>query len=125
VLREDHTLIPVTQFEFTEAKAYPYRESAAEHARNYVRRHWRFRKPVECGTDCEFNSSAGFLDRAQSHFLCISGMAFQDAWNVDLQRLQRCCVHVVSPAGKLVPFCVYYMTNSKGQRLINSAQFGI
>jgi 7,8-dihydro-6-hydroxymethylpterin dimethyltransferase len=125
VLREDDTLIPVTQFEFTEAKSYPYRESAAEHARNYVRRHWRYSKPVECGEDRGGNPSFGFLDRAQSHFLCISGMAFQDAWNVDLQRLQRCCVHVVTRTGKLVPFCVYYMTNSKGQRLINSAAFDI
>jgi 7,8-dihydro-6-hydroxymethylpterin dimethyltransferase len=125
VLREDNALIPVTQFEFTQAKAYPYWESAAEHARNYVRRHWKFQKPVECAAGCESGATAGFLDRAQSHFLCISGMAFQDAWNVDLQRLRRCCVHVVTPAGKLVPFCVYYMTNSKGQRLIHSAAFDL
>jgi 7,8-dihydro-6-hydroxymethylpterin dimethyltransferase len=125
VLREDDNLIPVTQFEYTRAKAYPYRESAAEHARNYVRRHWRFRKPVECGTGCESNTPVSLLDRAQSHFLCISGMAFQDAWNVDLERLRRCCVHVVTPGRKLVPFCVYYMTNSTGQRLIHAGSFGI
>jgi hypothetical protein len=26
------------------------------------------------------------FDRLQSYSLCISGMAFQDAWNIDLER---------------------------------------
>ena len=125
MLREDDRLIPVTQFELTHAKAYPDRESAAEHARNYVRRHWKFRKPVESTADCDGHTPVSLLDRALSHFLCISGMAFQDAWNVDLERLRRCCVHVVTADGRMVPFCVYYMTNSKGQRLIHSRSFGI
>ena len=42
-------------------------------------------------------------------------MAFQDAWNIDLERLRRCCVHVVTLDRKLVPFCAYYMTDSAGR----------
>jgi hypothetical protein len=45
-------------------------------------------------------------------------MAFQDAWNIDLERLKRCCVHVITPGKKLVPFCAYYLTSATGQRLI-------
>jgi uncharacterized radical SAM superfamily Fe-S cluster-containing enzyme len=57
------------------------------------------------------------FERIQSHSLCISSMAFQDAWNIDLQRLRRCCVHVATPDGNLIPFCAYYMTGTHGQRL--------
>jgi len=46
-------------------------------------------------------------------------MAFQDAWNIDLERLQRCCIHVVTTGLKLIPFCAYYLTSSTGQRLMN------
>jgi hypothetical protein len=112
VLREDGVLVPLTQFEYSQKSVYPYPGSAAEHAREYVRKHWQYREPVE-------DSPINFLERAQSHFLCISGMAFQDAWNIDLERLQRCCIHVVNPDGNMIPFCAYYMTNSKGERLLN------
>jgi uncharacterized radical SAM superfamily Fe-S cluster-containing enzyme len=44
-------------------------------------------------------------------------MAFQDAWNIDLERLRQCCVHVVTRGQKLVPFCAYYLTDAMGRRL--------
>ena len=48
-----------------------------------------------------------FLDAAQTHTFCISGMAFQDAWTLDLERLRDCCIHVLSglmplPAGPVL-----------------------
>jgi uncharacterized radical SAM superfamily Fe-S cluster-containing enzyme len=58
-----------------------------------------------------------FFERIRSHTLCISGMAFQDVWNIDLERLQRCCVHVVTPDTDIVPFCAYYLTGADGQRM--------
>jgi len=36
-------------------------------------------------------------------------MAFQDAGNIDLERLRRCSLHVFDD-GKFVPFCAYYLT---------------
>jgi uncharacterized radical SAM superfamily Fe-S cluster-containing enzyme len=57
------------------------------------------------------------FERIQSHSLCISGMAFQDAWNIDLERLRRCCIHVITAEEKLIPFCAYYLTDSRGRRL--------
>jgi len=50
-------------------------------------------------------------------FFSISGMAFQDAWNVDTQRLKDCCIHVVSKEGNLIPFCAYNMTSQEGKKL--------
>jgi 7,8-dihydro-6-hydroxymethylpterin dimethyltransferase len=47
---------------------------------------------------------------------CISGMAFQDAWNFDLDCLDSCFLHVMSPTRELVPFCAYHLTGSHGQR---------
>lgn len=47
----------------------------------------------------------------------ISGMAFQDAWNFDLERLRDCCIHVVGKEGTLIPFCAYNISSSKGLTL--------
>ncbi len=55
-----------------------------------------------------------FLLRARTHTFSISAMAFQDVWNVDIERLQGCCIHIVSPEGNLVPFCAYNLTSSRG-----------
>lgn len=33
--------------------------------------------------------------------------AFMDAYNFDLKRARKCCIHEILPDGKMVPFCVY------------------
>lgn len=30
-----------------------------------------------------------------------------DAYNIDLERARRCCLHALTPEGKLIPFCLY------------------
>jgi len=57
------------------------------------------------------------LKRIKTNLFSISGMAFQDAWNLDLERLRYCYVHIMSPDGKLIPFCAYNLTNCQGKRL--------
>jgi uncharacterized radical SAM superfamily Fe-S cluster-containing enzyme len=57
-----------------------------------------------------------FLDAA-GKIMCISGMLFQDAWSLDLERVRRCCVHVVVPSRGLVPFCLWNLTSESGRRL--------
>ncbi len=47
----------------------------------------------------------------------ISAMAFQDADNLDLERLKGCCISVISPDGKLIPFCAYNLTSREGRSL--------
>ena len=59
-----------------------------------------------------------FLAQSGAHNrFSISCMAFQDAWTVDLERLQGCCIHVLAPDGGLVPFCAYNLTSARGKAL--------
>ena len=54
---------------------------------------------------------------ARRHNFSISGMAFQDAWNLDLERLRECFIHVVSPGRRVIPFCAYNLTSMTGESL--------
>jgi uncharacterized radical SAM superfamily Fe-S cluster-containing enzyme len=58
-----------------------------------------------------------FIERAKSYTLSVSAMAFQDAWNLDLNRVRDCCIHVMAPDHRLIPFCLYNLTSSDGRRL--------
>lgn len=58
-----------------------------------------------------------FLQEVAVWSFTISAMAFQDADNLDLERLRGCCISVVSPDGKLIPFCAYNLTSREGKSL--------
>jgi uncharacterized radical SAM superfamily Fe-S cluster-containing enzyme len=58
-----------------------------------------------------------FLRDAPTRTLTISAMAFQDADNIDLERLRGCCISVISPDGLLIPFCAYNLTSREGKGL--------
>lgn len=58
-----------------------------------------------------------FLQRARRHTFTISAMAFQDCWNLSLERLLGCCIHVAQPDGRLIPFCSFNLTARGGQAL--------
>ena len=34
-------------------------------------------------------------------------MHFQDVWNMDLDRVQKCAIHYATPDGKIRSFCTY------------------
>lgn len=58
-----------------------------------------------------------FLHDIAIRSFTISAMAFQDADNIDLERLRGCCISVVSADGRLVPFCAYNLTSREGKSL--------
>jgi uncharacterized radical SAM superfamily Fe-S cluster-containing enzyme len=58
-----------------------------------------------------------FLQEVATRSFTVSAMAFQDADNLDLDRLRGCCISVISPEGMLVPFCAYNLTSRKGKSL--------
>ena len=58
-----------------------------------------------------------FLENRQKNHFTISAMAFQDAWNLDLERLKRCYIMIVSPDSRLIPFCAYNLSNRDGETL--------
>jgi hypothetical protein len=62
-----------------------------------------------------------FMERIRTHSFCISGMAFQDAWNLDLERLKECHLHVLHADGRLIPFCAYNITDSEGRSFYRKA----
>jgi uncharacterized radical SAM superfamily Fe-S cluster-containing enzyme len=55
----------------------------------------------------------------ERRYLTIGGMAFQDVWNVDLQRLQRCTIHIIGREEGMVPLCSKYLTAEDGTRLFD------
>jgi hypothetical protein len=63
-----------------------------------------------------------FLQRAATHTFAVSAMAFQDVWNIDLERVRGCCIHVAAPDGRIVPFCAWNCTSALGVPLHRSGQ---
>ncbi|HNT77837.1 MAG TPA: radical SAM protein [Anaerolineae bacterium] len=97
----------------------PAAEGAAE-ARDFVARRWAPSPEAPQSRAAQGMAMGGWdevLERARTHTFCISGMAFQDAWTLDVERLRDCCIHVVAPDGRIVPFCAYNLTARDGQAL--------
>lgn len=65
---------------------------------------------------CSTSSLDAFLERISKYTLAVSSMAFMDAWNLDLERLQACYINVVTGGDKvkLIPFCAYNLTALDG-----------
>ena len=57
----------------------------------------------------------------QQRTLGLSGMAFQDAWTLDLDRLRQCHIHVAAPDRRVIPFCAYNLTSRDGRPLYRAA----
>lgn len=49
--------------------------------------------------------------------LSIVIMNFMDAMSMDLKRLRECSMTVTGPDGRIVPFCVYQLTNIDGKKM--------
>jgi uncharacterized radical SAM superfamily Fe-S cluster-containing enzyme len=97
----------------------------ARRARAFVAKHWVAPRKVNdraekaetvSGAAGSINTDSldAFLHRVENYSFCISGMAFQDAWNIDLERLQECFLHVASPDKRIIPFCAYNLTDKWG-----------
>lgn len=50
-----------------------------------------------------------FLQKVRSQSFTLSSMPFQDAMNLDIERLRSCSLHVYS-SGRIVPLCAEYLT---------------
>ena len=99
----------------------PAQGEGARRAQRFVAQHWAYPAsgPSVCSEAIEsidVASMDAFLAE-EKHSFCISGMAFQDAWNLDLERLRECFLHVLSPEQKLVPLCAYNLTGADGKTL--------
>jgi uncharacterized radical SAM superfamily Fe-S cluster-containing enzyme len=97
----------------------------ARRSRQFVARHWAFPEsagaPVKADASINVDSLDEFLARQQNVF-CVSGMAFQDAWNLDLNRVRECFLHAVTSRGSLVPLCAYNLTSTSGRPLYRTGE---
>lgn len=90
---------------------------SAARARDFVARAWAFPLPGQAAPVPSLGGWDEFLERARTHLFTVSGMAFQDAWSLDLERLHRCHLFIMSHGGTLVPFCAYNLTSRPGRSL--------
>ncbi|MEW5723715.1 MAG: radical SAM (seleno)protein TrsS [Thermodesulfobacteriota bacterium] len=96
--------------------------NGATKARRFINQFWSsHRFEATSGSSLVLGGWEEFSERLRSHTLCLSAMAFQDAWNLDLARLRECCVHVMHPEGRLVPFCAYNLTDRLGRSYYRAA----
>lgn len=87
----------------------------AKKTNEFTNKQWRL--PEYTNTNQE-NPMSKFKLRLGTYTLSITGMGFQDAWNIDINRLKGCCVHVVTK-DKAIPLCAFHLTSTKGERLYN------
>ena len=98
----------------------------SKRARQFVARQWSAHPGKSIQPQEQHRSQVGvgnvasldeFLEQMTTYKFAVSGMAFQDAWNLDLERLKQCFIHVVGPDNRLIPFCAYNLTDRQGRSL--------
>ena len=124
VVLPDKSLFPLT----TMALGPPTKtDDVADKTRGELSRFWKFIENSMDGEDetrdKDDNSWRTFIKRAKTHYLTVSAMAFQDAWTGEVERWERCCIHVVTLDGKLIPFCLFNTTASDGTTLYRKKTF--
>ena len=65
----------------------------------------------------ETSALDAFLAQIRLDTFAVSGMVFQDAYNLDLTRLKRCYICEMDEEFGMVPFCAYNLTNTEGRAL--------
>jgi len=66
--------------------------------------------PSGCCSSREPDQWDAIIQGIRTDTFSVSGMAFQDAWTIDLDRLRHCYLHVLAADGRVVPFCSRYLT---------------
>ncbi|MBS6397999.1 MAG: radical SAM protein [Clostridiales bacterium] len=116
--QEDGSLQPMLH---GTARAY----ETSEQAREFVARQWTGAREQEsccCGESTaqmqlDTSSLDDFLAKLHNNTFAVSGMLFQDACNLDLERLKRCYILETDSRYGMVPFCAYNLTSLKGKGL--------
>ncbi len=102
-------------------KALPRRRSQcccvkSSDARDFVSQQWSGKASC-CDGDEATSSLDEFLQKTVENTFTVSGMVFQDAFNLDLDRLRRCYICEVDTQKGMVPFCAYNLTDINGRAL--------
>ncbi len=114
VVMEDGSLFPLTSRALGPPKDT---HDIANKTRTEISDLWRFIEDSLKVEDEEVNEWGSFVDRAKTNYLTVSTMAFQDAWTSETERFRNCCIHTVTPDGKLIPFCLFNINSQEGKTL--------
>lgn len=124
VVFADGSLFPLTTMALGPPKST---DDVADKTRKEVSQLWRYIEDTMDGEDPnrdkDDNSWRSFISRAKTHYLTVSAMAFQDVWTGEVERWERCCIHVVTLDGKLIPFCLFNTTARDGTTLYRRKTF--
>lgn len=120
LLLEDGSLTPLSQSP-SDCCGARSEEKTIIKARNYIARRWGLPEQPKCCCQKEqekskYDSWDRLLDRIQNYRLSITCVAFQDAENLDLERLKDCSLHFMAN-GKIIPFCAYNLSGRDGRTL--------
>ncbi|MCL2785777.1 MAG: radical SAM protein [Methanomassiliicoccaceae archaeon] len=121
IVMDDGSLFPLT----TMALGPPTKtDDIADKTRTEVSKFWRFIEDSMDGpSDAGDSSWRSFVSRAKTHYLTVSAMAFQDVWTGETERWERCCIHMVTPDGRLIPFCLFNCTATDGTTMYRRKAF--
>ncbi len=89
-------------------------------AKAFTAAHWRAPEKSPDGIADDFDKFIA-LSGMERRFT-ISAMGFQDAYSLDINRLKTCCIHIVDPDGRLIPFCIYNLTSQDGASLYRNSR---
>jgi len=97
---EDMTLLPRSRRDAGETC------TSAARNREFIGTRWSGPGPSEAAAADDFDAFVAKMTRKN---FTVTAMAFQDAGNLDVERLRRCSLHVYE-SGALLPFCARYLT---------------
>ena len=87
--------------------------TTSKKSRENVARQWKGASDISA----EAGSMEAFVKETLDNTLAISGMLFQDCYNLDLDRLKRCYICEVDSRYGIVPFCAYNLTSLDGKSI--------
>lgn len=70
--------------------------------------------PVHLPSGVEFIGRALREELSPADVFRITITSFLDAFNFDIRRLMKCCIHHVLPSGHVIPFCAYNVLYREG-----------
>ena len=84
-------------------------------SRDSVAKQWSGAKKVKVKSST--GSFDEFLIEAHNNTLAVSGMLFQDAYNLDIERLRLCYINEIDIRYGMVPFCAYNLSSITGKTI--------
>ncbi len=87
--------------------------ATSKQSRENVARQWK----GSDGKSAPEGTMDAFINETLDNTLAISGMLFQDAYNLDLDRLKRCYICETDKDFGMVPFCAYNLTSTTGKSI--------